>query len=417
MAGIRRNERKFFIRASEKSKNKAMNYDIAIIGAGTSGLSFAKALEKTGLKTVIIEKQAEEKLADPPYDGREFAITHLSHKLLNDLDMWGRIDQNRVSLIKNAKVVNGDSDYALHFSHQEAGTKNLGFMISNHLIRKAAYDAVKEGKKTQIISGVEVTDIQTNDTQGTLTLSNGDVIHAKLIVAADSRFSKTRDMMNIKTSMLNFKRTCIVCKMIYDGPEQDTAIECFHYGRTLAVLPLTNKECSLVITIDSDKADEILNMSPEDLSADIEKRIDGYLGKMTLSTKLFSYPLMGVYAQKFYAKRYALLGDTAVGMHPVTAHGFNMGLRGANTLAEEIKTAIESGADFSSISVLSAYHRKHRQFTRPLYLGTNAIVKLYTDETAPAKFLRHGLLKLGNSLKPAKRIITNLLTETDNKAA
>ncbi len=393
-----------------------MNYDIAIIGAGTSGLSFAKALEDTGLKTVIIEKQDEAKLANPDYDGREFAITHLSHKILNTLDMWDRIDPNAISLIKNAKVLNGDSDYTLHFSHTEAGEDNLGFMTSNHLIRKAAYEAVKVGH-THMITGTEVTAIETNNTEGTLTLSNGDTITANLIVAADSRFSKTREMMNIETSMLNFKRTCIVCNMDYEGEEQDTAIECFHYGRTLAVLPLTNKRCSLVITIDSDKAKNILDMSPEELANDIEQRIDGYLGKMKLTTKLFSYPLMGVYAQKFYAQRYALIGDTAVGMHPVTAHGFNMGLRGANTLAGEIKTALKQGIDYGSVSVLSQYHQKHRQFTRPLYLGTNALVKLYTNESPPAKFLRHGLLKLGNRLKPAKHIITNLLTETDDKAA
>lgn len=394
-----------------------MMYDIAIIGAGTSGLSFAKALEDTGLKTVIIEKQPESKIANPDYDGREFAITHLSKKLLQDFDMWNRIDPDKISLIKNAKVLNGDSDYALHFSYQEAGTENLGFMMSNHLIRKAAYDSVKAGNKTKIISDIEVTDIKTDNKEGTLTLSNGDTITAKLIVAADSRFSKTRPMMNIETEMLNFKRTCIVCNMDYEGEEQDTAIECFHYGRTLAVLPLTNKRCSLVITIDSDKAQEILDMSPKDLANDIEKRIDGYLGKMKLTTKLFSYPLMGVYAKTFYAKRYALIGDTAVGMHPVTAHGFNMGIRGANTLADEIKNALKQGTDFASISVLSNYNHKHRKFTRPLYLGTNALVKLYTNETTPAKFIRHGLLKLGNRLKPAKHIITNLLTETNDKAA
>ncbi len=391
-----------------------MNYDIAIIGAGTSGLAFAKSLEGAGLKTVIIEKQPEEKLANPPYDGREFAITHLSHKILNDLDMWHRIEEQEISLIKNAKVLNGNSDYALHFSHKEAGQENLGFMTSNHLIRKASYEAVKASNKTDIIAGVEVTEINTDNNGGTLTLSNGETISAKLIVAADSRFSKTREMMNIETEKLDFKRTCVVCKMDYEGEEQDTAMECFQYGRTLAVLPLTNKRCSVVMTIDTDKANDILDATPEDLATDIEERINNHLGKMVLTTKLFSYPLMGIYAQKFYGQRYALIGDTAVGMHPVTAHGFNMGLRGAHTLAEEIKIAIAQGIDFGSVAVLNKYHQKHRSFTRPLYLGTNALVKLYTNESAPARFIRHRLLKLGNRLKPAKHIITNLLTETNN---
>ena len=389
-----------------------MNYDIAIIGAGTSGLSLAKSLEDTGLNIILIEKQSEANLADPAYDGREIAMTHLSHSLLNNLDMWDRIDPDAISLIKNAKVLNGDSDYALHFSHKEAGEDNLGFMTSNHLIRKAAYDSVKTGNKIEFLCDTEVIDIETDSFGGTLTLNNDGIIKAKLIVAADSRFSKTRDIMKIPTSRLEFDRTCVVCKMDYEGAEQDTAMECFQYGRTLAVLPLTQKKCSVVMTIDSDKANDILDLSPEELASDIEKRIDGHLGKMKLTTKLFSYPLIGIYANKFYARRYALIGDTAVGMHPVTAHGFNLGLRGANNLAHEIKNALTQGIDFGSISVLSRYNQTHRKFTMPLYHGTNALVKLYTNETAPAKFVRHGLLKLGNRLKPAKNIITGLLTET-----
>ena len=390
-----------------------MTYDIAIIGAGTSGLSLAKSLEDTGLNIVLIEKQTEENLAKPAYDGREIAITHLSHSLLNTLDMWDRIDPDAISLIKNAKVLNGDSDYALHFSHKEAGEDNLGFMTSNHLIRKAAYDSVKTANKIGFMCGAEVIDIETNSFGGTLTLNNDSIIKAKLIVAADSRFSKTRDMMEIPTSRLEFDRTCVVCRMNYEGEEQDTAMECFQYGRTLAALPLTNKRCSVVMTIDSDKASDILDLSPEDLASDIEKRIGSHLGKMELTTKLFSYPLIGIYANKFYAQRYALIGDTAVGMHPVTAHGFNLGLRGANTLADEIKKALTQGIDFGSVSVLSQYNQKHRKFTLPLYHGTNALVKLYTNESSPAKVVRHGLLKLGNRLKPAKKIITGLLTETN----
>lgn len=393
-----------------------MSYDIAIIGAGTSGLGLAKSLADTGLKIAIIEKQAKEKLANPDYDGREFAITHLSHRILNDLDMWNRIDPDAISLIKNAKVLNGDSKYALHFSHQEAGEDNLGFMTSNHLIRKAAYESVCNEKNIEFLCGQEVIDIQTDSTSGTLELDNDVFIKAKLIVAADSRFSKTRDMMKIETSKLDFNRMCVVCKMDYEGAEQDTAMECFQYGRTLAVLPLTQKRCSVVMTIDSNKVHEILDASPEELAIDIEQRIDSHLGKMKLTTKLFSYPLMGIYAKKFYSARYALIGDAAVGMHPVTAHGFNLGMRGQNILANEIKSAMAQGLDFGSISVLNTYHQKQNRYTLPLYHGTNALVKLYTNESAPAKFIRHGLLKLGNRLKPAKSIITNLLTETDKVA-
>jgi len=100
-----------------------------------------------------------------------------------------------------------------------------------------------------------------------------------------------------------------------------------------------------------------------------------------------------------------------VGMHPVTAHGFNLGLSGAHTLALEIKKALKQGHDFSSAEILSRYNQKHRRVSRPLYHGTNALVRLYTKETPLAKFARRSLLRLGNRIGPAKKLIMNQLTE------
>ena len=54
-----------------------MDYDLAIIGAGPAGLSFACSLRDSGLNIVVIEKQSRQLLADPPIDGRDIALTHL----------------------------------------------------------------------------------------------------------------------------------------------------------------------------------------------------------------------------------------------------------------------------------------------------------------------------------------------------
>jgi len=218
-------------------------------------------------------------------------------------------------------------------------------------------------------------------------------------------------MMGISTDMRDFGRTCIVCKMKLDRDHDDTAYECFFYDRTLAVLPLNGRYCSVVITIATDDAHLVLDQGKAEFGREITERMEGRFGKMTLDTELFPYPLVGTYADKFYANRYALMGDAAVGMHPVTAHGFNFGLRGAATLANEIKTAHDLGLDFGSEDVLCRYHSAHRHATLPLYLGTNALVGLYTKTTPLAKLARKALLSLGQHIPPAKKMIMNQLTE------
>ncbi|HPQ50660.1 MAG TPA: FAD-dependent monooxygenase, partial [Alphaproteobacteria bacterium] len=174
-----------------------MDHDIVIIGAGPAGLSFARILADTGMNILLIEKQSEKILAKPSYDGREIALTHLSHKIMSQTGMWDRIDDKNISLIKDAKVLDGNLENPLFFDHQKSGKENLGFMISNHHIRRAAYEVTKPYKNVKIMTDVEVLNVETKAASGTVALKSGKKISAKLIVAADSRFSATRRMMGI----------------------------------------------------------------------------------------------------------------------------------------------------------------------------------------------------------------------------
>lgn len=391
-----------------------MKHDIIIIGAGPAGLNFAKAMAETGLDILLLEKQPKEVLENPPYDGREIALTHLSHKLMKELGTWDLIQSKNISLIKDAKVMNGNSHYALSFHHEESGEENLGFMTSNNKIRKSSYDALDGIKNVTIRTETEVSNVGSDEQKAWVKLKDGKTLEAQLVIAADSRFSATRRMMGISTSMLDFGRTCIVGTMKIELSHDHTAYECFHFDRTLAVLPLNNNQVSIVITLPSEDSDALLSMDKEEFAKDIERRVENRLGKMELSSELFPYPLVATLAKTFYANRFALIGDAAVGMHPVTAHGFNLGLRGSNNLANEIKEALKLGGNWSSEAVLSKYSHKHRNTCLPLYHGTNALVNLYTKDTPAAKFARSALLRLGNRIKPAKRLIMNQLTEINS---
>jgi len=392
------------------------HYDIVIAGAGPAGLSFARALATTDLSIALIEKSPEHILADPPQDGRDIALTHSSETILKDLDIWAQIPKPNIGIIRHAHVLNGNSPYSLHFDHHDTGKDYLGHIIANHVIRKATYDALNNFDNVHIICETEVTSVNTGAQVASVTLSDDRVLDCSLVIAADSRFSTTRRKMGIAASMLDFGRVVIVCQMQHELPHNDTAYECFHYDRTLAVLPLPGDNSSIVLTLSAEHSQDVLKMDTETFSQDITRRFDQRLGAMKLTSKRHPYPLVAVYAKQFAATRFALIGDAAVGMHPVTAHGFNLGLSGANTLAQEIRFALAHGQNFASSSVLEAYQSKHRHLSRPLYVGTNALVRLYTSDHLPARILRQALLHLGNALPPAKRAIMARLTKTEPSA-
>lgn len=391
-----------------------MDYHIIVIGAGPAGLSFARALANTNLNILIIEKSSLDSLREPEPDGREIALTHLSVDLLKDLDAWQHIPDEFVALIKHARVINGKSPYSLNFDNDQSAVSALGYLTPNFLIRKALLEAVAQQENVTLKTEASVKDVRTNHRNASVTLSNGEQLTADLLVAADSRFSQTRRIMGIPADMHDFSRTAIVCRMQHEKPHQATALECFHYGRTLAVLPMNGNMSSIVITVSSDTSAAILDMDEEQFNADIQRRLNNQLGDMKLVGQRYPYPLVSVHANRFIARRFALIGDAAVGMHPVTAHGFNLGLRGAHCLAYEIKKAMSDKRKFSSLSVLKEYETMHMRQTRPLYHGTNGIVGLFTNETRPAKLLRNFTLRLANNLPPLKSLITSKLTEKQN---
>ena len=388
-----------------------MNFDVTIVGAGPVGLSFARALSDTSLNIAIIDRQTSKSLANPPEDGREIALTHLSKKILTSFGIWQEIDQNGISLIKEAKVINGASPYSLHFNHQDTSENTLGHLIPNRLIRAAAYKVAKESKAIKIITGVGVDSFNIDANKAEIKLSNKEIIHCSLMIAADGRLSSSRRSMGIPSEVKDFGKTVIVCKMEHEKPHSNIAYECFHYGRTLAVLPMVGNYSSIVITISSDQADAIMKMKDQIFNQDIQTRFNSRLGGMMIVGKKYSYPLFASHASHFHANRFALIGDASVGMHPVTAHGFNLGLRGSKTLATVIEEALSNKLDFASVEILSKYNQKHQRSTRPLYYGTNLLVDLYNSERLTAKVLRRLALRFGNNFWPVKKFIMGQLTE------
>ncbi len=391
-------------------------YDIVIIGAGPAGLSFACSLKDTGLKVLVVEKSSLEDIANPAPDGREIALTHLSLRMMSAQNTWQHIPETVISPIQSAKVFNGDSDYSLDFDREKASVEALGYLVPNYQIRKAIYKEVATVDNVEIMTDAAVSGITAGSETATITLENGESIEARLAVASDSRFSTTRRAMGIPAQMRDFSRTAIVCRMEHEHSHEKTAYECFFYGRTMAVLPMTGNVSSIVITVSSDIANSLMAMSEEEFNNDVQNHFKSRFGKMTLLDKRYAYPLVAVHASRFYANRFAIIGDAAVGMHPVTAHGFNLGLQGQETLAKEIKNALSQGKDIGSSEVLKKYNFQHQQATRPIYHGTNGIVGLFTTESIPAKFIRKATLHLANNFFPLKKLITGKLTEVSESS-
>ncbi|MET3652251.1 5-demethoxyubiquinol-8 5-hydroxylase UbiM [Dyella japonica] len=386
-----------------------MHVDIAIVGAGPAGLCLARSLARTGLSILVVEQQSLDVLRDPPFDGREIALTLRSARILRELGIWDRLGPADVSPLRSARVLNGTSPRGLHVTPATASDAALGFLVPNHCIRRAAYSSIEHQPNITLACNVSVEGITLNDEAARLRLSNGAEVSASVAIAADSRFSRLRRDAGMAADMHDFGKTMLVCRMALEKPHDDEALEWFGHAQTLAALPLNGGEASIVLTLPPREMQRVMDMAEEHFQSEMRRRFDGRFGDMRLTSTRHTYPLVSVYARRFVAHRLALVGDAAVGMHPVTAHGFNLGLRSVETLGSLIARAVAHGSDIGSPDLLRRYQRLHRRATWPLYAATMAVVGMYTDDRPIARLARSALLRASDVLPPVRQGIARVL--------
>lgn len=384
--------------------------DVLIVGAGPAGLALSVALAQAGLSSTVLEQSDAATLAQPPEDGRDIALTHRARRILQTLGIWQRLPAAEIAPLRQAHVSDGVSPLVLPFDATGDGHEALGWLVPNHRLREAAYAVASETPAVRVRAGTRVTGLRRDNAVATLEVAGAPALHAPLVVAADSRLSTLRRMAGIGARMLDFGRTAIVCRVSHEKDHEGIALECFRYGNTLALLPMAGKTASAVVTVPGHLAPEWLALDGEAFASRVQQQLDERLGAMQLAGQRHSYPLVGVYAHRFAAPRFALVGDAAVGMHPVTAHGYNFGLYSVEVLARELAQARRQGRDPGDLSALQAFENEHRRATLPIYLGTNGIVQLFTDDRAPARLVRGAVLRVARRLPPLRTAIARQLT-------
>ena len=221
-----------------------------------------------------------------------------------------------------------------------------------------------------------------------MTLADGSVIEASLLVAADGARSKLRERAGIATHGWDYDQSGIVVTVGHERDHRGRAEEHFLPAGPFAILPLTGKRSSLVWTEKRAEAARIVALSEDEFHGELEQRFGLHLGEIKALDKPRAFPLGYFVARSFIGERLALIGDAAHVIHPIAGQGLNMGLKDVAALAEVVVDAARLGIDLGQADVLERYQRWRRFDTMAMGLATNSLNFLFSNQSTLLRTVR-----------------------------
>lgn len=377
---------------------------IVICGGAFAGLALALAFRQ-GLGPGIPVIVADPALAmRPSRDPRATAIVAACRRLFEALGVWQEIAPTAQPIldmvVTDSKLEDATRPVFLTFGgHVEPGEPFAHMVENRYLIDALAARAEKEGidLRATAVSGFDA-----NADGVDVTLADGTVVNASLLVAADGARSKLRERAGIATHGWDYDQSGIVVTVGHERDHGGRAEEHFLPAGPFAILPLTGKRSSLVWTETRAEAARIVALGEGEFHDELEKRFGLHLGEVKAIDKPRAFPLGYFVARSFVSERMALVGDAAHVIHPIAGQGLNMGLKDVAALAEVVVDAARLGMDLGQADVLERYQRWRRFDTMAMGVATNSLNFLFSNESNLLRTVRDIGLGLVDRAPPLK---------------
>ena len=334
--------------------------DIVIIGAGLVGTSLAVALQNQGLRIAILEHHLPRSILHVQKDTRPITLSLGSHQILHTLGMWNYLVDEAcpVSIVHvSEQGVLG----AVRFRADELKVPALGYVVPFFRLQQILYQQATAQKDVRIVSMNQIKSIQCSDKNAIVryvTVDGEKQLVADLLVGADGTKSTVRQFLNIAVEEENKNEIALVALLELEKPHHFTAYERFTSQGVLAILPLFHRHyCRLVWTMPKIKADEIEQWADEQFQETVQMIFGYYLGNIKSAIRGKRYPLNLLITKQQIQSHFILIGNAAHTFHPITAQGFNLGLRDVAVLSEVLTTAHREKKSLGDIRLLQNYEQ------------------------------------------------------------
>jgi 2-octaprenylphenol hydroxylase len=410
--------------AKGNKKSSENHYDIIVVGGGLVGACFAALLAQwqqhttiqSRLRIALIDaakeptlpvldqkndQENDEKKAQ--FDPRVVALTHASQAVFSALGLWEGIQAQRACAYTHMHVWDHDGTAAIDFSAEDIQQRQLGHIVENSILQRALLTYLADQSCVTVLRGLEVdtldVDSEKSATISTLQCKDGTQLSADLVVAADGGQSTIRKLANLHTREWDYHHKAIVATVRSSKPHKLTAWQSFLPSGPLAFLPLDHPSqtyCSVVWSLDSEKADEMMALKDDDFCHAINRAFQDKLGEAVSVSQRYSFPLHQRHAINYVSDNIVLVGDAAHTIHPLAGQGVNLGLLDAQALAQEIIRGLERDLPINEPSILRRYQRQRKVNNIEVMLLMEGLKRLFGSKYIAVRWLRNFGLKRVN---------------------
>ncbi|WP_262268728.1 UbiH/UbiF family hydroxylase [Microvirga yunnanensis] len=376
-------------------------YDIAVVGAGAVGLSAALAFARDGYSTVLVGG------LDVRRDGRTVALLNGSVRFLEALGVWPAV-ATAAAPLETMRIVDDTGSLfrppPAAFRAGEIGLDAFGWNIENVALVEALAEAART-RETLTLVPEFATGFATGETGAVVTLADGTSLRAGLVVAADGRNSKLRQIAGIGTQTWSYPQSAVTVILAHDRDHRETSTEFHTRHGPFTLVPLPGRRSSLVWVTSKPEAERLSALDDAALARAVERQAQSHLGAMRVDGPRGLVPMSGLSVNRYWSRHLALVGEAAHVFPPIGAQGLNLGFRDAAALRDAVIDGGDQGHGPGSDETLAAYQRGRDLDVRLRTAAVDGLNRTLLTGMIPTDFLRGaGLLALSN-IGPLRRIV------------
>jgi 2-octaprenyl-6-methoxyphenol hydroxylase len=385
-----------------------MLHDLVIVGAGPVGATLALALADSDLDVVTLDARPAGSIAR---SDRSLALSHGSRLIFERLDVWSEVaaTPGGVTPITAIDISQRGGFGRARLHARDHGVDALGYVVSYRALQRAL-DVALARAGMSIEHGVGVTRVSA-------TAASAQVVGERDGAAVEwsARLAAVADgggdvVAYIARRRHDYRQVALVAKIWSSEPHGGLAFERFTDQGPMALLP-EGDHYGLVWTTTPANASTLVELSEQSFLEALAQRFGPCAGPWTRVADRRTFPLTLEFATRVAAERTVLLGNAAQALHPVAGQGFNLGVRDAYELAQELLaiSVVTDRDHFGAPRFLAGYSRRRAADRWTGIAFTHGLLGIFGTDVSLLRWPRGLALTLLDALPGVKRMFTRAM--------